>query len=78
MARIRVNATVDHDLLLRAHALRPGVDDATLLDEALSALLAREGSAAVDRAYAACDDQPLDTEDEWGDLASFRAAAHSS
>jgi len=51
------------------------VPDAVLLDEALRALLARHRSAEIDESYAAYDGHPLDEPDEWGDLASFRAAA---
>lgn len=49
-----------------------------LIDEALAALLARERGAEIDAAYAAYDTHPLDERDEWGDLASFRAAAGAS
>ena len=54
------------------------MNDATLLDEALTALLANHKRAEIDAAYATYDDHPLDHPDEWGDLASFRAAAGSS
>lgn len=54
------------------------MNDATLLDEALAALLANHKAAQIDAAYEAYDDQPLDHPDEWGDLASFREAAGSS
>jgi hypothetical protein len=46
--------------------------------EALAALLARNRAAEIDAAYAAYDRFPLDTSDEWGDLASFRRAAGAS
>ena len=49
-----------------------------LIDEALSAILARERAAEVDGSYAAYDEHPLDEPDEWGDLASFRSSAASS
>jgi hypothetical protein len=58
--------------------MRSGVNDATLIDEALDALLARNRAAEIDAAYAAYDRLPLEAGDEWGDLASFRAAAGSS
>jgi hypothetical protein len=48
------------------------------MDEALAALVARNRSAEIDAAYAAYDEHPLDADDEWGDLASFRAAAGAS
>jgi hypothetical protein len=43
-----------------------------------AALLARQRAAEIDAAYAAYDALPLDGRDEWGDLASFRAAAGAS
>jgi len=55
-----------------------GLNDAALLDAALTALVARHRSAEIDAAYSAYDEHPLDEPDEWGDLASFRDAAGSS
>lgn len=78
MSRIRVSTTVDESLLAEARGLRSDVNDATLLDEALKALLASHKVAEIDAAYAVYDDHPLDHPDEWGDLASFRSAAGSS
>jgi post-segregation antitoxin (ccd killing protein) len=78
MARTRVSTTVDEELLARARGLRDGVTDSVLLDEALAALVARHRAAEIDAAYAAYEAHPLDESDEWGDLASFRAAAASS
>jgi antitoxin MazE5 len=78
MARTRVSTTVDEGLLAQARAARGGLNDAALLDAALEALLARERAAEVDASYAAYDEVPLDTEDAWGNLASFRHAAASS
>jgi hypothetical protein len=78
MSRVRVSTTVDENLLQRARQLRSQLTDAALLDEALGALLAQHRAAEVDAMYAAYDDCPLDAPDEWGDLASFRAAAGSS
>ena len=65
-------------MLASARQARAGVTDAALIDEALAALLARRRAAELDAAYAAYDAQPLDVADEWGDLASFRAAAGAS
>jgi len=76
--RTRLSTTVDADLLDGARQVRSGVTDAVLIDEALQALVARHRAAAVDASYAAYDDRPLDTPDEWGDLASFRRAAAAS
>lgn len=78
MPRSRVSTTVDDELLRRARSLRAGGTDAALLDEALAALLARHRAAEIDAAYAAYDAQPVEQPDEWGDLASFRAAAAAS
>lgn len=78
MARTRVSTTVDAELLASARRARSGLADSALLDEALAALLARQRAAEIDAAYAAYDAQPLDEEDDWGDLASFRAAAGAS
>ena len=78
MARVRISTTVDEQLLATARRTRSGVNDAALIDEALDALLARNRAVEIEAAYAAYDRLPLETSDEWGDLASFRAAAGSS
>lgn len=78
MPRSRISTTVDADLLATARAARTGLADSALIDEALSALLARQRAAEVDAAYAAYDRRPLGERDEWGDLESFRAAAGAS
>ena len=75
MARVRISTTVDEQLLAAAREARSGTNDSALIDEALAALLARNRAAELDAAYAAYDRLPLDAADEWGDLASFRAAA---
>ena len=49
-----------------------------LIDEALAAFLAKRREAEIDAAYAAYDTHPLDEDDEWGVLESFRAAAGAS
>ena len=69
---------MDEALLDEARRLLSGSNDATLLDKALAALLARYRAAEIDAAYAAYADHPIDESDEWGDLASFREAAGSS
>lgn len=78
MATIRICTTVDEALITTARNLRPGLDDAAMLDEALGALVARLQPAEIDAAYSAHDDHPLDEPDEWGDLTSFLEAAASS
>lgn len=78
MTRIRVSTTVDESLLENARSLRSDLNDAALLDEALSALVGQHRAAEIDAGYAVYDEHPLDEADEWGDLASFREAAASS
>jgi hypothetical protein len=78
MARVRISTTVDEGLLTTARGVRSEVPDSALIDEALAALLARHRAVEIDAAYAAYDESPLDTPDEWGDLASFRRAAGES
>ena len=78
MTRIRISTTVDAELLATARQAHSGVADSALIDEALAALVARRRAAEYDAAYAAYDAHPLDEADEWGDLASFRAAAGAS
>jgi hypothetical protein len=78
MSRARISTTVDAKLLATARRARKGLADSALIDEALAALLARQRAAEIDAAYAAYDAHPLDENDEWGDLASFRAAAGAS
>jgi hypothetical protein len=78
MSRTRLSTTVDAALLNEARALRAGATDATLVDEALTALLASNRAAEIDASYAAYDEHPLDEPDEWGDLESFRRAVAAS
>ena len=78
MSRVRVSTNVDGDLLDEARRLRPSANDATLLDEALGALVARNRASEIDAAYAAYDELPIDESDEWGNLAVFRAGAAAS
>jgi hypothetical protein len=75
MARIKVSTTVDGQLLSEARRLAPGDSDAALLDRALEALVVQLRGVDIDAAYAAYDRQPIENAEEWGDLASFRAAA---
>ncbi len=76
MTRIRLSTTVSRELLDDARRLRGGATDAVLIDEALTALLARYRAVEIDDAYAAAyRAHPIDEGDEWGDLASFRDAA---
>jgi hypothetical protein len=78
MARVRVSTTVDGQLLASARRARAELNDAALLDAALEALVARERAAEIDAGYLVYDDVPLESTDEWGDLASFRKAAARS
>jgi len=77
MVRVRVSTTVDENLLTDARKIS-GQSDAALIDDALRSYLLRHRSAELDAEYAAYDTHPLDERDEWGDLATFRAAAASS
>lgn len=56
---------MDEWLLEEARGLRSDVNDATLIDEALAALLAHHRVAEIDEAYRAYDDHPIDESDEW-------------
>lgn len=78
MARTRVSTTVDGDLLATARGLSAWTSDASLLDAALTALLRVHRAVELDDAYRAYDEHPIHEPDEWGDLASFRAAAGAS
>lgn len=78
MARVRISTTVDEQLLEQARAVKAGAPDSALIDDALAAFLARHRAAEIDAAYASYDEHPLGERDEWGDLASFRAAAAAS
>lgn len=78
MARARVSTTVDEELLASARRLCSTSTDASLLDEALQALLRSHRAAEIDAKYDAYDEHPLEERDAWGDLASFRAAAAAS
>ena len=78
MTRVRLSTTVDEHLLEDARRIQAGKPDSIVIDEALAALLARHRSAQFDAAYAAYDQHPLDEQDEWGDLATFREAAGAS
>ena len=76
MTRARISTTVDRTLLEDARRLHAGTTDSELVEEALTALLARYRSVEIDAAYAAAyEAHPIDGKDEWGDLASFRSAA---
>jgi len=76
MNRTRLSTTVDSVLLENARTINAGVNDAELIDAALTALLRVYRRAELDEAYAiAYDAPPIDELDEWGDLASFRDAA---
>ncbi|HAP76516.1 MAG TPA: DUF2191 domain-containing protein [Acidimicrobiaceae bacterium] len=73
MARVRLSTTVDEAVLAEARGLGFATD-AALVDAALDALVKARRSAEIDRSYEAYDRIPLDTPDEWGNPAAFRAA----
>ena len=77
MTRARIStSTFDRQLLDDVRRVHAGTTDAELVDEALTALLRSYRSAQIDAAYeSAHQDQRLEDQDEWGDLASFRNAA---
>lgn len=75
MPRVRISTTVDGQLLADARDALDGQPDAAIIDQALHALLRRHRAAALDAAYRAYDEHPVDEADAWGDLASFRSAA---
>ena len=66
------------DLLSQARTALPDLNDASLMDRALAALCAEHRAAEIDRSYQVFHDVPLDTEDEWGNLAEFLEAAGSA
>jgi hypothetical protein len=78
MRRVRVSTTVDGDLLGAARRLGSNAKNAALLDEALSALVARIRASEIDAAYVAYDEIPIEEPDEWGSLAEFRAGIAAS
>ena len=71
MSRVRISTTVSEELLGQARDVLPDLDDASLFDRALAAVRVVYRAVEVDRSYEAYDDLPLDTEDEWGNLADF-------
>lgn len=78
MTRVRISTTVSDGLLSQARAAMPDLNDASLIDRALAALCAEHRAAEIDRSYEVFDKVPLDTEDEWGNLAEFLEAAGSA
>ena len=52
----------------------PDPDDASLPDRATAVLATDLRSAEIDRSYGIYDTLPLDTRDEWGNLADFLGA----
>lgn len=75
MTRVRVSTTVDADLLAEARRLVRPRNDASMLDEALKLLVDQHRRAEIDASYAIYDEIPLDTPDEWGNLATWLDAA---
>jgi Arc/MetJ family transcription regulator len=78
MARVRVSTTVDEELLTSARRALSTLNDAAVLDQALTALVERHRATEIDAAYVAYAEHPLEEPDAWGDLASFREAAAAS
>lgn len=70
---------MDKDLLEAARAANEGRNDASLIDSALTALVAQQRAMEIDEGYArAYEEHPIDEAGDWGTLASFREAAASS
>ena len=78
MPRVRISTTVNDTWLDQARSTLPDLNDAALLDRALSALCAEHRAAEGDRSYRVFDETPLDTEDGWGNLADFLEATEGS
>ena len=78
MPRVRISTTVSDVLLEQARSADPDLNDAALLDRALSALCAERRAGEVDRSYRVFDDLPLETEDEWGNLENFLGSVEGS
>lgn len=77
MSRTRISTTVDERTLDEARALDLGTDS-VMMDAALRALLAAHRATEIDDAYAiAYDRDPIDGDDEWGNIETFRAALHT-
>lgn len=73
--RVRISTTVDEGLLARARQVGDHRTDASLMEAALTAYLASHRAAEIDAAYeGAYRQHPLDSHDEWGDLASWHEA----
>ena len=73
--RIRISTTVSGELLSNARTALPELNDASLMDRALAALCAEHRAAEIDRSYKIFGELPLDTQDEWGNLADFLDSA---
>ena len=71
MTRVRLSTTVDGDLLEQVRQLDTDKNDATLVDEAMTALLRSRRRAEIDTQFEVYDRLPLSTPDAWGDLESW-------
>jgi len=70
--KVRVSTTVDEELLARARACCGQAKDSSVLEQALTALIAAHRAAEIDhRIDIVYRELPLDAPDEWGDLDSF-------
>lgn len=73
--KVRLSTTVDEDILRKAREVAGGGTDASMVEQALRALIAQQREVEIDAAYDAYVDLPPDTLDEWGDPADFNARA---
>lgn len=78
MPKVRISTTVNDVLLKEARSAEPGLNDAALLDRALSALCAEHRASEIDRSYKVFEEIPLKTEDEWGNLKNLLGSVEGS
>lgn len=74
--KVRISTTVDEDLLAAARACCDHAKDSSVLEKALTALVAEHRAAQIDRRIdIAYRDLPIDRPDVWGSLDTFLEAA---
>ena len=79
MSKVRISTTVDAQLLAQARERHGAGTDASLIEQALRALLKRYEDAEIDAAYLAAYDSGADEmSDDWGHLGKFLDAAAKS
>ena len=74
--KVRISTTVDETLLAEARACCGQAKDASVLEQALTALVTAHRAAEIDqRIDIAYRELPIEQPDDWGDLDSFLDAA---